>query len=169
MKILWNHSELLLALKDDLINTINNKDLKISEVAIDGRKPIKDSLFVALKGENTDGHNYLQQAVDSGAVALLVNRIPKEAENLKATFIVVADTYKALYSLATFSRNRSSAKIIAVTGSVGKTGTKEMLKIALVVKEKPSPIVAILIIILDYRFHFVILKKIASLQYLKWA
>jgi UDP-N-acetylmuramoyl-tripeptide--D-alanyl-D-alanine ligase len=130
MKILWNHSELLIALKDDLIKPINNKDLKISEVAIDGRKPIKDSLFIALKGENTDGHNYLQQAVDSGAVALLVNRIPKEAENLKATFIIVEDTYKALYNLATFSRNRSLAKVIAVTGSVGKTGTKEMLKTA---------------------------------------
>jgi len=128
---LWNAESLSQSLKDELIeaNSVNfDKNLNLDAVFIDTRKPSANSIFVALKGENTDGHNFLNQAIQAGAKVAIVNHIPQNFSDNNLHLILVKDTLDALKKMAQYSRNRSKAKIIAVTGSVGKTSTKEMLK-----------------------------------------
>jgi UDP-N-acetylmuramoyl-tripeptide--D-alanyl-D-alanine ligase len=100
-----------------------------TRVEIDSRKVKNGDLFVALKGENFDGHDYVKDALDKGAVAALVSRIPAGLES--SPLLVVDDTLKGLEALGKDARKRSSARVIGVTGSVGKTSTKEMIRIAL--------------------------------------
>jgi UDP-N-acetylmuramoyl-tripeptide--D-alanyl-D-alanine ligase len=125
--MLWKKSELLQALSNEILEQKLSDDFRIDEVVIDGRKTVKNGLFVALKGENNDAHNFLDQALANGCKLLLVSDFSKVKNS---DFILVKDTFAALYKLAEFSRQRSAAKIIAITGSVGKTSTKEMLKLA---------------------------------------
>ena len=87
-------------------------------------------MFIALSGTNFDGHNYVSDALASGAVAAIVSRIPEGLENSPA-LVVVEDSNQALIDLARFARARTSAKIIGITGSVGKTTTKDGLTAAL--------------------------------------
>ena len=101
---------------------IPDEELTIKEICTDSRKITDQSLFIALVGEKFDGHLFAKQAIDDGAIAVIVNRkidndIPQ---------IVVNDTYIALGQLAEFLRNQSSAKFVALTGSSGKTSVKEM-------------------------------------------
>lgn len=97
-------------------------------VSIDSRTLSPGDLFVAIRGENADGHDFLQMAAEKGARALLVERAQA---GLSVPQIVVADAFQGLRDLAACAVRRSSAKRIAVTGSVGKTGTKEMLSLCL--------------------------------------
>lgn len=96
---------------------------------IDSRAIKDGEIFFALKGENVDGHKYVKSALEKGAAAAVVNHIPQGLEN--APLLVVADVEKALWDLAKFNRSRTKARLIGVTGSVGKTGTKEALKLLL--------------------------------------
>lgn len=101
-----------------------------SGVSIDSRTLEPGDLFTALKGPNHDGHDHVADAITRGAAAAMVERRLKDdvpAERLLA----VKDSVQGLRDLAIASRSRSNAKICAVTGSVGKTGTKEMLAAAL--------------------------------------
>lgn len=98
-------------------------------VSIDTRTLKEGDLFIAIKGDHSDGHAYVQAALDKGAAAIVVDHIP---ENIPAEkILLVTDTLKAMQDLARFARARTAAKIIGITGSVGKTGTKEMLGLAL--------------------------------------
>ncbi len=97
-------------------------------VSIDTRTLQKDDLFVALSATR-DGHDFVAQALESGAAAALVSRIPKGLEN--APLLLVPDVLKGLEALGIAARARTKARVIAITGSVGKTGSKEMLRVAL--------------------------------------
>jgi UDP-N-acetylmuramoyl-tripeptide--D-alanyl-D-alanine ligase len=101
-----------------------------SGVSIDSRTLRAGELFVALRGPHRDGHDFVRAAFARGAAAAVVDRdvadLPPGAPLLR-----VADTFAALRALAAAARRRSRARIIAVTGSVGKTGTKEALAVAL--------------------------------------
>lgn len=123
---LWQISEIKQALKEQIIN-IGKIDLEVNQVVIDSRSKTNNGLFVAFKGENNDGHNFLKQAFENGCALAMVDRIP-EGFSDDERLILVKNSLQSLEKLAIFSRNRSKAKIIAVTGSVGKTGVKEMLK-----------------------------------------
>lgn len=102
----------------------------ISSISIDSREIAPGALFVAIKGENFDGHDFVAQAIAGGAAAALVSR--DRAEDLGGLpLVVVDDALEGLNALARFNRAHSSARIIAVTGSVGKTSTKEALRVAL--------------------------------------
>lgn len=101
-----------------------------SRVEIDSRKVQLGDLFVAIKGERMDGHMYVADALARGAVAAVVSTVP-EGLPREAALVVVDDTLEALVAMAKYSRARSKAKIVGVTGSVGKTSTKDMLKLAL--------------------------------------
>jgi UDP-N-acetylmuramoyl-tripeptide--D-alanyl-D-alanine ligase len=106
----------------------------IYSVTFDSREVEHGSLFIALKGEQTDGHRFLPQAFKSGAVAALVSEPCAEAHILETSaeaHILVPDTFMALQSLAAAARSRMHGKVIGVTGSVGKTSTKEALAAAL--------------------------------------
>ncbi len=97
--------------------------IAVTGAAIDSRKLKKGDLFIALAGTQVDGHDFLAQAREAGAVAALVAK--PVADSLPQ--LVVADVVAAFGKLATFWRQQSEAKIIAVTGSNGKTTLKEMI------------------------------------------
>lgn len=94
-------------------------------VTFDSREVTAGDLFIALKGETTDGHRFIDRALAQGAAGLLVS------EAVAAPHVRVADTMAALNALGAAARDRSAALRIGVTGSVGKTGVKEALKAAL--------------------------------------
>jgi UDP-N-acetylmuramoyl-tripeptide--D-alanyl-D-alanine ligase len=102
----------------------------VSSISIDSREIAPGALFVAIKGENFDGHDFVAKAIEAGAAAALVNK-DRVAELSGLPLIVVEDALEGLFGLAQFSRSRSKARIIAVTGSVGKTSTKEAIRVAL--------------------------------------
>ncbi|MDB9729858.1 UDP-N-acetylmuramoyl-tripeptide--D-alanyl-D-alanine ligase, partial [Amylibacter sp.] len=95
-------------------------------ISIDTRNIKPGDLFVALK-DKRDGHEFVKAAFEKGASAALVSKVP-DGVNENFPLLVVEDVFGALQSMAKFARARTKAKIIGVTGSVGKTSTKEMLK-----------------------------------------
>ncbi len=101
-----------------------------SGVVIDSRAVGPGDLFVALPGDRFDGHDFVSDVLSSGASGAVVSRRP-EGLPPTAPLFVVEDTYQALEALGTAARQRASAQVVAVTGSVGKTGTKETLGRAL--------------------------------------
>ncbi len=100
-----------------------------SSVSIDTRTLKKGALFVALRGANVDGHAFVAEALKKGATGALVSHRVDGVDASK--LVLVEDVEIALHDLGTAARARSPAKFIGVTGSVGKTGAKEMLKVAL--------------------------------------
>ena len=103
-------------------------------VSIDTRSLEPGDLFVALK-DLRDGHDFVAQALAKGAAAALVSRVP-EGCSLADPLLVVPDVLDALTALGRAGRARAKARVIAVTGSVGKTSTKEMLRSVLAVLGK---------------------------------
>ncbi|MEB3702904.1 UDP-N-acetylmuramoyl-tripeptide--D-alanyl-D-alanine ligase [Candidatus Bealeia paramacronuclearis] len=124
---MWTSDEITKATSGKCAQPFN----KVNGISIDTRTLEKADLFVALYGDNGDGHIYVKEALEKGASGALVSKIPEglaESDSL----IIVTDTLTALQDMGVFSRERAqNAKRIGVTGSVGKTGTKEMLKCAL--------------------------------------
>jgi len=101
-------------------------DVEINGCSTDTRTLSKGALFIALRGENFDGHDFVAQALASGAAAALVSHIPDDVAP-DAPLLVVPDVQAALEALGKAGRARTEARVVAVTGSVGKTSTKEML------------------------------------------
>ncbi len=122
MSALWPVADLVKA-----TNGATTSDWCAWRVEIDSRKVRPGDLFVAIKGENFDGHDFIDKAFAAGAIAAVVSReVP-----VKGNFLMVTDTLQALADIGGYNRNRSTAKVVGITGSVGKTSTKEMLKLAL--------------------------------------
>ena len=96
-------------------------DFQVAGVEMDSRDVVNGDLFVALKGEAMDGHRFLDKAFANGAAGAIVDR-PVDWPH-----ILVDDTSEALRALARTARDRTSARIIGITGSVGKTGVKEAI------------------------------------------
>jgi UDP-N-acetylmuramoyl-tripeptide--D-alanyl-D-alanine ligase len=94
-------------------------------VCTDSRDVSADSLFVALRGPNHDAHIFVAAALESGATAALVERLPNSAPPER--LLVVDDTQRSLGDLAAWTRRREPLRVVAITGSNGKTTTKEML------------------------------------------
>lgn len=100
-------------------------DVIISSVSTDTRTITEGALFVALKGENFDGHRFIQAATEKGAVCCIVN---KTAENIEGFPVIeVEDTATALKDLAEYYRRKFDVSVVGITGSVGKTSTKDMI------------------------------------------
>ncbi|KMO85925.1 UDP-N-acetylmuramoyl-tripeptide--D-alanyl-D-alanine ligase [Megasphaera cerevisiae DSM 20462] len=105
--------------------------LNFSQVDTDTRTIEAGSLFVALKGENFDGHNFIRQAVEKGAAGVIVSEEREEYAQIPAAVFLVRDTRRAYQNLARFHRRRFAIPVIAVTGSVGKTSTRNMISTVL--------------------------------------
>lgn len=99
-------------------------------ISIDSRSLCPGDLFIALRGPNHDAHEFVAAAFERGAAAAMVDR-EIAARATRLPLLRVGDTLAGLTALGAFARARSAAKIVAVTGSVGKTGTKEALRLAL--------------------------------------
>jgi UDP-N-acetylmuramoyl-tripeptide--D-alanyl-D-alanine ligase len=120
MNPLWTSDEIAAA-----TGGTASADFSISGVTFDSREVTGGELFIALRGESTDGHRFVDQARSRGAAGCLVS------EPVEGAHVLVADTTAALEALGRASRSRSSATVIGVTGSVGKTSVKEALKLGL--------------------------------------
>lgn len=117
----------------EIFNPDKFKD--ITNVSIDSRKIGKNCLFIAIKGERFDGHDFVNEVVMKNASAVMINKSQlKKFSNLEIPFITVKDTTKSLGDVASVWRDKLNAKVIGITGSVGKTTTKEMLAAILSVK-----------------------------------
>ncbi|MGI9508502.1 MAG: UDP-N-acetylmuramoyl-tripeptide--D-alanyl-D-alanine ligase [Geminicoccaceae bacterium] len=126
---LWSADEIAAATGGKVSGGHGGGDWSVVGVSIDSRTVLPGELFIALRGPNHDGHRFVQAALDRGAACLVDTISAKLAET--APLIKVEDTMAALTALGQAARQRSSAKITAITGSVGKTGTKEALRLAL--------------------------------------
>ena len=100
------------------------KEMSFSGAAIDSKQVKKSNIFFALKGKNTDGHHYLNEAFKNGASLAIVEKIQRK---IKHPQIKVHNVHRAMINLAKYYRNELKGTIIAITGSVGKTGTKDAL------------------------------------------
>ncbi|MBX3455786.1 UDP-N-acetylmuramoylalanyl-D-glutamyl-2,6-diaminopimelate--D-alanyl-D-alanine ligase [Ferrovibrio sp.] len=98
-----------------------------SGVSIDSRAVQFGDLFIALRGPNFDGHKFVVDAFARGASAAMVDHLP-EGVSPNANLLVVKDTFAGLNALGAAARQRCGARVVGVTGSVGKTGSKEMLR-----------------------------------------
>ena len=127
---LWTGDDVAKATKGRFASGGSSADWQASGVSIDSRTCAPGDLFVALSGPNFDGHNYVAQALATGAAGAVVSRIPQDLEG-SAKLIEVDDCDIALSALGQFARDRSGAQFVCVTGSVGKTSTKDGLAAAL--------------------------------------
>ncbi len=96
----------------------------ISSVTLDSRKVIQDSLFIATRGERVDGHDFIDDVFEKGALCVVSE---KELSQPKGPYILVRDSFQALKDIAAYYRSTLMIKIVGITGSVGKTSTKEMI------------------------------------------
>lgn len=129
MASLWTIDEICRATGAPLGNLA--PDREIFGVSIDSRTVAAHDLFVAIKGDQFDGHDFVVQALEKGAGAALVNAKFAQAHPEIAGLLVVDDALQGLEQLGMAARARVSGHVIAVTGSVGKTSTKEAVRITL--------------------------------------
>lgn len=106
---------------------LSQRNTMFTCIGTDTRQNLEGQLFIALKGDNFDGHAYLEKAVEQGAAGIMVHESTGLLDTLKqqVTVIAVPDTLKALQELGRWARRSSSASVIAITGSNGKTTAKE--------------------------------------------
>jgi len=112
----------------------NDKDVQFESVCTDSRETDAGALFIALGGERVDGHDYIDAALSAGGGCVLCERIPERISDRRCAAVVVEDSIKAVGELAKAYDRTINHKKVAVTGSVGKTTTKEF--IAAVLAEK---------------------------------
>lgn len=125
---LWTAEELVAATGGRLTQPLTRT---VQAVSIDSRSIAEGDLFVAIKGDKMDGHDFAAKALQSGAGVAMVSRTTPDMESAGPLLVVADDPLRGLENLGRAARARSNAQIIAVTGSVGKTSTKEMLHVAL--------------------------------------
>jgi UDP-N-acetylmuramoyl-tripeptide--D-alanyl-D-alanine ligase len=113
------------------IQEIHNLFLKCSSVSIDTRKIEKNSLFVAIKGENYDANTFAQEALSKGALFVIIDN---NSYYIDERTILVSNSLEALQELAKYHRHYLNLPIIALTGSNGKTTTKELINVVLAKK-----------------------------------
>lgn len=116
---------------NDVLAAVNGRLIsgnctEISSVSTNSRETSPGALFVPIRGEKFDAHDFILNAFENGAVASFVDTVPTSL-NPKLTYILVDDTLVALQQLAQFYRRKFNIPVIGVTGSTGKTSTKEMI------------------------------------------
>ena len=124
-EILWSGLGLVAPLR---ARVLGMPPQHVTGVSIDTRTLQPGDLFFAIQGDRSDGHDYVGAAFERGAAAAVVDEGHAAALKHLGTLYIVHDVLKALEGLGRAARKRSRARIIAVTGSVGKTSTKEMLR-----------------------------------------
>lgn len=120
----------------EIISVINGtcntlEDIKIKEIKTDTRILNKGDLFIALRGKNYDGHDYIDEAIRKGASAVI-----SEIDDSKKNCILVNNTIESLYRIAKYIRNQYCIPVIAITGSTGKTTTKDLISHILEIEYK---------------------------------
>jgi UDP-N-acetylmuramoyl-tripeptide--D-alanyl-D-alanine ligase len=120
----WTQNEILAATGGKIVQV--GKKREFGEVVTDSSKVKKGSIFVALKGERLDGHRFVPEALKGGAACAIVHRSVRGQIPSGAVVVRVEDSLKALGDLAHYRREKLAPQVVAITGSNGKTTTKEM-------------------------------------------
>ena len=107
---------------------------EVTNVAIDSRKVEPGGLFVAIRGARVDGHMFISQVMEAGALCAISE---KRIENTAYPYILVHSSLQALKDLAEHYRKSLHVKVVGITGSVGKTSTKEMIASVLLARRQP--------------------------------
>jgi UDP-N-acetylmuramoyl-tripeptide--D-alanyl-D-alanine ligase len=128
MSALWTIEAMVAAMRADKFGAL---PAEVPGLSIDSRSVAKGEAFFAITGDNHDGHDFVETALKAGAGLAVVARTKRAQFAAEAPLLVVDEVLGALSDLARAARARSDAKVIAVTGSVGKTSTKEALLLAL--------------------------------------
>ena len=121
----------------DIVEAVNGRllcgdmETSLRHISIDSRTMKGDDLFVPLIGEKADAHRFLSQAFENGAAASLTSEHDTYPEGITGALIRVEDTKKALQDIGRYIRSRLSLPLVGITGSVGKTTTREMIAAAL--------------------------------------
>lgn len=126
----WTLDRIADALGEQAVGSTPRGSASVRGITTDTRKIGKGDLFIALKGENFDGHDYLSDAVRDGASAVVVSRVPK-ISTLGIPVYEVRDTLVALGALGYYWRRAWGKTLIGVAGSNGKTSTKDLIRAAL--------------------------------------
>src|SRR5262249_23785686 len=127
-RALWTVEAMAAAMRAE---RAGNLPASVSGLSIDTRTVRRGEAFFAIKGENRDGHDFVASALDAGAGLAVVATDKRAAMPAEAPLLVVPDVLEALVDVARAARARSNARIVAVTGSGGKTGTKDALQLVL--------------------------------------
>ena len=128
MTALWTISDMAAAMKADASGALPDG---VSGISIDTRSIAPGEAFFAIQGDNRDGHDFVEAALTSGGGVAVIARAQRSRFAADAPLLAVDDVLEGLRDLARAARARLRGKVIAVTGSVGKTGTKEALRLAL--------------------------------------
>lgn len=122
-----NFLELLEAIEGDIVIEAEKKEF--NKLSTDTRKIENNNIFLAINGENFNGNKYVKEAMQKGASIAIVDEIlfNKEELNNNITVIKVNNTEVALLKLANYYRNKLGVKVVSVTGSCGKTSTKDLI------------------------------------------
>lgn len=129
MNLLWTSEEMVQAMH---ARPVGRLPQGVTGISIDTRTIGRGEAFFAIRGERFDGHDFVTKAMHAGAALAVVSEEKLVMfGNLQLSLLVVTNVLGALENLARLARQRSQARIVAVTGSVGKTSTKEMLRAAL--------------------------------------
>lgn len=124
--VLWTRDQVV-----EATGGVGHGDFSATGVSIDSRTTESGDLFIAIVGPNFDGNDFVPDALAKGAAGAIVSRLPDASDENTAPLVLVDDTLEALIGLGTAGRARARSKVIGITGSVGKTGTKEMTALAL--------------------------------------
>ncbi|MDO9464471.1 MAG: UDP-N-acetylmuramoyl-tripeptide--D-alanyl-D-alanine ligase [bacterium] len=118
-------NEIIEATKGQLVK--GDQNFQIRSISIDSRSIKKGDLFIAIKGDNFDGHDFIGNAIKSGASGIILSSLHSPLKTLSPAFIIkVSNTLKALQNLAKYYRLKFDIPIIGITGSNGKTTVKDM-------------------------------------------
>ncbi|MGI6247187.1 MAG: UDP-N-acetylmuramoylalanyl-D-glutamyl-2,6-diaminopimelate--D-alanyl-D-alanine ligase [Pseudochelatococcus sp.] len=128
VEALWSGLDLIPALNARVTGGLPDR---VTGVSIDTRTLQPGDLFLAIRGVNSDGHAYVAQALDKGAAAAVIDEAHAAQFHGTGPLYVVKDVLEALTGLGRAARGRTRGRVVAVTGSVGKTSTKEALRMAL--------------------------------------
>ena len=128
--MLYSKDDIINAFKDDELH-ISTNSITINSITINSRILTNGGMFFAIKGDNNDGHKYIKNAVENGAVCIVCEHLPDDYKSINANFVVVKNSIEALTKLAIFQRNRLRGKVIAITGNVGKTSTRANISFVL--------------------------------------
>lgn len=109
---------------ENIAQGIDAKTTEAAGVVLDSRKVGKDYIFIATRGERVDGHSFIDSVFAAGAMGVICEKAP---EHPKGAYILVKDSFQALKDVAAYYRSRLDIKVVGITGSVGKTSTKEFV------------------------------------------
>ena len=126
--LVFRIDELVQAADGELICGV--ADREFGDFSIDSRQIKRGALFFAIKGDRVDGHDFVADAVRKGAAGVIVSDrsavAAKVLNKQDVTVVIVKDTTRSLQTIARHVRRRSRTRVVAITGSIGKTTTKEL-------------------------------------------